>query len=215
MILLYLLYFSSVHFDPYQKSIREENQEVDSDVTFRSWHNIILAGKVPPSCRIEINNVSARTLSRHLCCNNHITSLDVSCLNLPDLSGAFLARALKNNKTLKKLELGENNFSVKTIVTLSESLRQNYTLMHLSLDSNPLTSKDQANVIVALANMVRFNKSLRYLNIWRCNIGCEGGRLLSDAIKENSLLTDIEFGYNYFNHDDIESLKLFLVSCDK
>ena len=191
-------------------ALREEKEVLEKNERFREWFHLIQHGRTPSCCRIEVNNASARSLARLLWCDKRIVQLDVSNLNLSDMSGAYIARMLKNNSSLRKLELGDNSLGHKTCITMAESLRVNEVLEYLSLDSNPLTSNQGTLTIEALADIVRENKTLRYLNLWRCNIGVEGGRLISEAMKSNDKLTCIEMGYNQWQHSDIITIKKIL-----
>lgn len=193
-------------------ALKEENEEIKSNERLQEWFHLIQSKLAPSHCQIDVNDKSARSLARLLWTHNKIVALDLSNLNLSDASGAYLARAMKNNSSIEKLELSDNNFGVKTCVTMAESLAKNSTLKFLSLESNLLTSKDAVQAVKALVSMIRNNKSLKYLSLWRCNIGVEGGRLIVEAMSENVVLTIVEYGYNYWDYADIEILKRVLVS---
>jgi len=191
-------------------ALREEKEEIEKNEVINEWCCLIKHGKAPRRCRIDVNNVSARSLARLLWSDSRIVSLDVSNLNLSDTAGAYLARMLKKNRSLVKLEMGDNILGCDTCVTIAESLRENNVLEYLSIESNPLTLKDGASSIQALATIVRENESLRYLSLWRCNIGVEGGRIISEAMKCNERLICVEMGYNHWQHSDIIMIKRIL-----
>ncbi len=191
-------------------ALREEKQEIEENEVINEWCCLIKRGKTPCHCRINVNSVSARSLARLLWSDTRILSLDLSNLNLSDTAGAYIARMLKNNRTLVKLELGDNMFGCDTCITMAESLQDNAVLEYLSMESNPLTLKDAATSIEALATIVKKNKSLRYLSLWRCNTGVEGGRILSEAIKSNNILTCIDMGYNSWQYSDIVMIQKIL-----
>lgn len=191
-------------------ALREEKKEIESNKRINEWCCLIKYAKSPHHCRIEVNNVSARLVARLLWSDTRIISLDLSNLNLSDTAGAYIARMLKNNRTLVKLEIGDNAMGCNTCTTLAESLKANNTLEYLSMESNPLTSQDGASCTEALASIVRDNTSLRYMSLWRCNTGVEGGRFIYEAMKGNDKLTCMEMGYNNWQFSDITAIKTIL-----
>ena len=191
--------------------LNEEKQELESDKKVHEWFCLIQGGCSPTRCRIDVNNISARTLARLLWSDNLILSLDVCTMDISDSSGAYLARALKQNKSITKLEMNENFLGSKTCTALSEALRCNDTIKYLSIASNPLTAKNGKASVEALANLIRGNRSLRHLGLWRCNIGIEGGRQLSEAMLSNGKITCFELGYNFWDFSDIQRIQEVLV----
>jgi Ran GTPase-activating protein (RanGAP) involved in mRNA processing and transport len=133
--------------------------------------------------------------------DDRIKSLDVSKLQLSDKAGASLARALRNNTSLIKLEMGENQFGRETCKVLAESLLINKTLKSLSFASNPL-EKCQDSVFL-LANALSINSGLVSLCLWQCGIGMEGGTAICDAACKNTSLIIVEIGYNNFDNYDV------------
>jgi len=191
-------------------ALKEEKEEMMRNERLMEWFLLIKNGIAPLHCRISVNEASARSLSRLLWSDSRIVSLDLSNLNLPDASGAFIARMLKNNRSIVKLELGDNMLGNETCTTMAASLRMNSVLQYLSLESNPLTKAGSVAACEALSTMIRTNNGLRYLSLWRCNIGAEGGRLISEAAKSNSKLTCLEIGYNQWQCADIIVIKTIL-----
>mmetsp|Transcript_15253 Transcript_15253/g.28713 ORF Transcript_15253/g.28713 Transcript_15253/m.28713 type:complete len:418 (-) Transcript_15253:120-1373(-) len=190
----------------------EEKEEVENNERISILFHLIEQGIAPSYCRAEVNNVSARTLSRLLWSDSSgVTSLDLTNLNLSDDSGVFFGRMLKNNRTLIKLELGDNNFGAKTFSEISEALCSNNVLQYLSLESNMVKTNERLKVAEALAKMIKQNKGLRYMSIWRCNIGKEGGQLISEAIRNNDDLTCFEIGFNYWQCSDIKLIQSVLL----
>ena len=193
----------------------EEKNEISSSVRLSEWFTIIQNNLSPIHCRIdELTNISTRSLSKLLWNDNRIVSLDVSNLNLSDLSGSFLARALNN--TLSKLEMGGNQFGSKFVSQIAKSLLANKTsaLSFLSLESNLLLTGENSKESIALfAEAVGKNTSLLSLSLWRCGLSLESGRLLAEAIsKGENKLVSLEVGYNHFDSLDVEVIANKLVS---
>jgi Ran GTPase-activating protein (RanGAP) involved in mRNA processing and transport len=129
--------------------------------------------------------------------NKSLEALDVSHCSLDDIGGSYLARVLKQNSTLHKVEMGSNNIGPKTCKALADSLmvcpqipwltqcetlllcmltwtvRQvNTTLRHLDLQSTLLTAQGHdLSGWSAFCDMLRTNTSLTSLNLYRCELG--------------------------------------------
>uniref|UniRef100_A0A7R9VZE3 Tropomodulin n=1 Tax=Pseudictyota dubia TaxID=2749911 RepID=A0A7R9VZE3_9STRA len=180
-----------------ETEVREEREEIGRDRRMKSWLLLTEEGMAPPHSRIEVNNISARSLAKALLTDSSILCLDVSNLGLSDLAGAYLCRALRSNRTLIKIELGSNKFGPKTCKSLGDALTSNNVVRFVSLESNPLTGeKNDISGIIAIAEMLSKNKALRYLSLWRCGTGADSGKAIADAMAFNDALTCIEVGYN-------------------
>ena len=195
-----------------QEEVEEEKEEIFNNVRLAEWFRLIFSNSSPKECRIDINSISARSLSKALWSDTRIISIDVSNMNLPDISGSYLCRALSGNSTLVKYELGGNEFGSKTCKTLAESLLKNTTLRCLNIESNPM---DGEECIELLSNSLAINSGIISLSLWRCGIGIEGGRKLAKAISSNSTLVCLEVGYNNFDSSDLISIAARLVSTAK
>ena len=189
-----------------ETQIAEERKEIKRDKRADEWFYLIRNGTVPNHCRIDVNDITARPLARLLWTDLKIVSLNVGNMNLSDTTGAYISRALKNNRSITKLEMSENFMGSKTCQILAESLLVNNVIQFIDLGSNPLTANNIAG-IEAMAAMLQHNRSLRYLSLWRCNVGVEGGRLLSAAMPFNNNLTCFELGYNSWDHSDIRKIE--------
>jgi hypothetical protein len=196
------------------QSIEEEKNEILGNSRITAWFRMMLDGSSPLHCRIdELSNVSARSLSKLLWSDTRLVAVDVSNLNLKDTSGAYLAHALRNNTSLRKLELGGNQFAYETCTKLAESLlaNTNSSIRWLSLESNPLSFGDQ-ECIVLFAKAIGANTSLISLSLWSCGLSCDWGRLLAEAITTGaSKLVSLEVGYNNFDNLDVEAIASQLV----
>ena len=98
---------------------------------------------------------------------------------------------------MNKLELASNQMGPKCLISFAESLAINKSLILLNLESNEITLNGQ-NIqgIQALGYMMKYNKTLQTLNLWRCNIGPDGGRLLADALALNDTILFMDIGHN-------------------
>ena len=178
------------------------------------WFRLITTKtSCPLDCRIGINSITARALAKVLIWDDcQIKSLDLSNLGLSDKAGCYISRALKNNKTLVKLELNGNQLGPNTCIELAKSLTSNSTLVFLSLASNRLTKingdckKQKEDCIDELAQAIASNTSLTTLSLYRCGIGHEPMKAICHAVCQNSSLISVEIGYNEYGNSDVSLL---------
>ena len=105
--------------------------------------------------------------------------------NMITEKGAFkLAQGLKTNTSLENLDLGKNNIQDQGVQYLVEALiTSNKTLTKLHLQSNGITEVGAGY----LADMLTCNPAIRRLGLDYNYIGDGGTRLLSDALRSNSI----------------------------
>lgn len=185
--------------------ILEEKNALARKPRLAEWFRLIISKSCPDECRIDINNITARSLSKVLWSESRIKVLDLSNMGLNDRAGSYIARALANNATLMKLELDGNHFGQQTCTELAKSLTLNNTLRFLSVGSNPLTKGGDDNkvgCIELLANAIE-KSGLTSLSLWRCGIAIEGGKAICNAVSQNATLISVEVGYNEFANSDV------------
>jgi hypothetical protein len=195
--------------------MNEELLAVQSDIKFVTVANLILQGIGPNHIRVHVNRITVKTLARLLWSQHteRLISLDLSGMNLSDTDGSYIARALKNNRILKRLDLSENNLGSRCCTILSDSLSHNNVLESLNLDSNPLCQND-LNGFRLFTSMLRGNKGLRCVRIWRCQTGMEFGKMLASVLEDNITLLSVDVGYNNWNYKDVQSVEHALVRTD-
>ena len=190
-----------------EKMLQEEQEELARDLQVGMMIDLIKENMVDASIRVDVNSISARSLAKALWTNNTITCLDLSSNGLNDHAGSYLARILKRNSSIVKIELDNNYLGPKTCQAFGESLRLNSTLVYLSLDSNPLTNKGaQISGFMHLAESLRYNKSLKSLNLWRTRIGPQCGLALANCLQENETLLFCDVGYSGIEMVDVKRI---------
>ena len=158
--------------------IQEEQIELEKDQRIEFWLHLVRTNQTPSTARISLNAITSRSLAKALWDNSSIVALDVSRMKLSDIAGAYLCRALRNNTSIVKLDLESNYFGPKTCKTLADSLTTNTTVTHVNLESNLLSRGAKGHDIggvEAMAEMLKTNTTLVYLNMWRCGVASEGG----------------------------------------
>lgn len=119
------------------------------------------------------------------------------------MTGAYIGRSLKMNKSIIKVDLSENNFSCNTLQCLSDSLKSSDCLIKsVSLASNPLyNNKNEQGFLAAVtefSSMLEVNCSITYFSIWQCGIGSSATDVLLHGFEKNDSITCFEIGYNGF-----------------
>ena len=165
---------------------------------------------------MPVNNITGRLFAKALWdVKIRLVDVNLAGMDLLDITGSYLCRALHNNKTIQKLYLNENQLGSQTCVALRESIQHNTTLKCLVLDSNPLLGSndeigkveccctccdhnEDLTAVNALVNMVETNNHLVSLSLWRCNLGPRAGKAFASAIQHNKALRYFEVRCNDF-----------------
>lgn len=116
--------------------------------------------------------------------------LDLSAKGINDEDAIKLAIPLYNNTSLKSLKLDSNLITATGIKALSESLKYHPCVDSLSLAGNNHSRQNQIGDDGAawLANALKANQSLRFINLWGNNVGYIGTKAFAEALKENNTL---------------------------
>lgn len=159
------------------KNLRHRDREANigyhiiEPITQSLWHNITITelsfGKS------SIGNDGAASIARLLSYNQSITSLDISGFYSAENSVTTegfkpLALALKNNKSLKKLDLSRQKLCSESLPLLADLFINNSTLEVLNLHKNKFQNfKKYRNVF---AEGLLQNKALLQVNLSQCNL---------------------------------------------
>lgn len=121
-----------------------------------------------------------------------LTSLTLADNELGDDGVTSIAEALKTNTTLYALMLDSNRIKSAGAIAIANSLKVNASLTRLSFESHTLLHESsQFNDIGddgthAFADMLKTNKSLRFLNLNDAGTHAESVRALATAIEESN-----------------------------
>ena len=190
-----------------ERLLQEEEDNLAKNSQTALLASLIKANKLDPSLRVQTNSIGCRTIAKALWDNTTITCLDLSSNDLNDHSGTYLARILKRNNTIAKLELDNNQLGPNTCQAFSESLKVNNSLVYLSLDSNPLTAGGTNYTgFIELVKSLRFNSTLKSLNLWRVGAGCQGGQALAGSIRANQTLLFCDISHNSIDMVDVKKI---------
>ena len=122
-----------------------------------------------------------------------VRSLDLSSNNIRHAAANALASALEVNTTLGSLELSHNNLLGNGAQTLAASLQNSKSLTRLGLKSNGIGATGAAALAVSLAS----NRcSLTSLNLRGNGLTAVGAASLAAALKSNTNLTELDLSEN-------------------
>ncbi|KXS14886.1 RNI-like protein [Gonapodya prolifera JEL478] len=185
----------------------------------------------------RIGNDGAKSLALALNNNSVLTTLSIDYNKIGDAGVQAIADTLlKDNFTMRVLNLGGNRIRTDGAIALAKTLGLNSRLERLNLEHNKIGS-DGAR---ALSQGLKTNKSLNLLNLYGnliCDVGAEalgealktncsvrilhaGGNSigargvghLADALLCNSTLTELYLGENSFGDDGLERIATALKS---
>lgn len=135
------------------------------------------------SCN-EIGPAGAQALAVALRHNTVLTSLNIDSNQVQDSGAQALAVALQHNTALSCLDIKYNKIGVSGAQALAVVLQQNSMLTSLDMLYNDIGIGAQA-----LANALRDNKTLTYINFSSSKIGnIEVARALVDAFQYNTAI---------------------------
>lgn len=129
-----------------------------------------------------------------------LTYLDLHNINFGEGLG-LIAKALQGNETIRHVNLSRSYSSMliqspsqEVMQAFMRLLESNNTLISLSLKYINLSDSGHFNMI---ADGLKVNQRLAYLDMSACNINDKDAEALADALKVNIALTDLNLRINY------------------
>jgi Ran GTPase-activating protein (RanGAP) involved in mRNA processing and transport len=141
-----------------------------------------------------IGDGGAEVLARELKGNTTLRKLELHGNGISAAGAAAIAHALKNNSTLTVLSLAENSIGKGTlgIAAIAEALKMNTCLTTLVLSSNKIND-DSATL---LFESLESNTRLKVLGLYDNNIGPDGADFVASALRVNKSLSTLALGNN-------------------
>lgn len=131
--------------------------------------------------------------------------------NIKDSEGVEICKCLMGNDNLERLELDGNQVGPQTLIHLAELLKQNQTLRSIDLEGNNLTlrtnfdkskdkdaSKDNRNTqgLENLAKALESNQTLLCLNLANCQLNESCGEFLCRMMERNHTIINLDLDSN-------------------
>ena len=130
-----------------------------------------------------------------LCNNRTIRTLDISNNNISDLGVQQIARALHENQTLQTLNISSNDIQANGAKAMAKALHENQTLQTLDISYNDI----QVDGAKAMAEALHKSKALQYLDVSNNSILDNGVIAISEYIKKNSILQQLVISGNHIS----------------
>ena len=139
--------------------------------------------------------VTNDTYNRKLNINNNNEKLDeVEKLSkgIGDCGAELLSKGIRDTKTLRVLNIGDNNIGPSGIITIANALVSNSSLEKLNANYNNEVGK---NGTIAIAKTIINNKTLKKLllnNVYTMDEE-ESSRIILRSLEHNNTITQVEF----------------------
>lgn len=148
----------------------------------------------------DISKNGANYLAHSLFTAPSLKVLKVNGNKFGDEGGMFISKALKFNKTLQVLDLGDCDLKINSIISLATILRDHKYLKALTLN-RPLLFSHQEETTVHISNMLKVNDTLEELHLRKFDIRDFGVKRLCEALEINCTLTYLDLNCNRMSRD--------------
>ena len=150
-----------------------------------------------------IGDEGANSLAEALRVNTSISSLDLSDNAILAVGANSLAQALKVNTSLSSLDLHSGFIQPEFENIPAEAFRGNTIVYFLGVRVSNFIGAEGAN---SLAQALRVNTSLSFLNLSRNFIGVRGANSLAQALRVNTSLSSLDLSCNSIGDEGANSL---------
>ena len=165
-------------------------------LNYKKYNNVIT--KLIINCHSNNNYTFSYNIFNYFSLNNNLTSISITGRLLNDNNFILLCSSLKNNTSLKFLDLAHNNIS--DITPLNVILKNN-VITELDLTMNKITNIDN------LGDYLKNNTSLKILNLYNNKI--TDFKNFFENLKYNKTLKKLNIQYNIhlyiYDYDNIPS----------
>jgi Ran GTPase-activating protein (RanGAP) involved in mRNA processing and transport len=134
--------------------------------------------------------------------NKTLKELDLSNNNIGIEGSYFISLIMRDCRLLTLIYVGYNNIGNEGVKLIAEQLKANYTITELKLRCNNIDDIGLGYICDA----IKVNNTLNLLNLEDNFITDEGLRIMADALCENFSLTQVEMDRNIFTGQGISNL---------
>jgi hypothetical protein len=124
--------------------------------------------------------------------NRSVQSVSLYCCKLGDAEAAIVAAGVQAHPSLQKLLLRNNRIGASGLQALCAAVEQSTVLRELNLSQN---KDDTGPFSLALASLVRKNRSMRTIDAHNSCISDAGLALIAEALQSNPTLTELDLTY--------------------
>jgi hypothetical protein len=220
----YCLYDDEIFFDyyvlDYEKIIKiADILENDNFITLLSFHRcsidndsaIYLFNKLKYNNTIKtlilhgnkLDESAFIILSELLCINKNITCLCLGSIKIGS-SAKHIANIIRNNSTIKELNLSKMNLKTNDFKIIASALKHNTSISSLYLFSNKKFCNNKLNSKYLLK--IFHNKTIKLLSLHSCNISTEIIDIIFDQMIDNHTINSLILSYNNITSANINKL---------
>jgi Ran GTPase-activating protein (RanGAP) involved in mRNA processing and transport len=154
------------------------------------------------ACGLTCN--AAKSIAAWLATDTVCHTLCLHGNDIRDSGGVAIAKALQSNRTLTCLKIENNRLSTLAGHAFGTTLRTNATAFReLNLLANPLGSEGVRPIFMSCgSNRPRILK----MHLRRCDIGCEGVVVLAQALRTNETITYLDLNSNLIEDEGAAAL---------
>ncbi|XP_020737769.2 leucine-rich repeat-containing protein 34 isoform X10 [Odocoileus virginianus] len=137
--------------------------------------------------------------------NRTLKHLRMTGNKIENKGGMFFAAMLQINSSLEKLDLGDCDLGMQSVIAFATVLTQNQTIKGLNLN-RPILYGEQEESTVHLSHMLKENQCLIELHICKHDIKNCGMKQLCDALYLNRSLQYLDVSCNKITQDGMKYL---------
>ncbi|XP_026220202.1 leucine-rich repeat-containing protein 34 isoform X1 [Anabas testudineus] len=153
----------------------------------------------------DIQTDGAEVLSKALQNNSTLLSLRLSGNKIGNRGAMHLASMLQVNNTLQELQLADCDLATQSVIAISIVLKSNKSLLSVDI-SRPLLFSHQEEWAVHFSDMLVVNSSLVELHLGKMGMTDTGMERLTEGLKFNHSLRYLDLRCNCVTRDGIHHL---------
>jgi hypothetical protein len=185
----------------------------------------------------DINDTGVKYISDFLLQNKTITDLDLSLNEISEIGLGLIANWLLDNNTITSLDIYSNTIYTNYNIILSllqtksltylglgrvyisngnggfnsiiESLKTNTTLKYIDLNCNSIV-KNSNRFSILIEELIKTNKSLTRIDLCQNGIDEKDGRIILNALKENTTLKTLGLIGNGITLETMNEIEMML-----
>ncbi|XP_074046990.1 leucine-rich repeat-containing protein 34 isoform X1 [Macrotis lagotis] len=157
--------------------------------------------------KTEGGEVIAKALHR----NQTLKHLRMTGNKIENKGGMFFAAMLQINSSLEKLDLGDCDLGIQSLIALATVLIKNYSIKGINLN-RPLLNSEQEESTIHISHMLKTNSTLIELHMCKHDIKNFGMQRLCEALSVNTCLRYLDVSCNRITCDAMKYLGELLKS---
>ena len=131
-----------------------------------------------------------------------LKKLNISGNSISDDGATAISDGLKINNSLQELNMEYNKISNKGAKRIAEAIKVNTTLKILNINDNTISDDG----VVSISDSLKSNNSLQELNMSSNQITSEGAKKIAEAIKVNTTLKILNINDNTISDDGVVAI---------